>query len=138
MNSSYLDTMKLTMTPMAYAVLTLLVSALGAPVSIVDSSFLDHSATTADESKVPAALASASLDTTTAFADNSNTSTSIRSNQGYSSQASTALAKRNTNEIELCDDQWSGNCEQYTFTYGSCFSLEDGVVAKPTNGVSSW
>jgi hypothetical protein len=51
--------------------------------------------------------------------------------------ATPVLTRRDINEIELCDDQWSGNCMSYTFAYGSCFSLEDGIVAKQGNGVSS-
>jgi hypothetical protein len=42
-----------------------------------------------------------------------------------------------TSSLSLCDDHWNGNCHEYDFTYGECFSLSDGIVAKAGNGVSS-
>jgi hypothetical protein len=41
------------------------------------------------------------------------------------------------NAIVFCDDHFTGNCKGYIFVYGECGSLTDGIVAKPSNGISS-
>jgi hypothetical protein len=62
----------------------------------------------------------------------------------FTEASSTALSKRDTttsandvNAIVFCDDHFTGNCKGYLFIYGECGSLTDGIVAKPSNGVSS-
>jgi hypothetical protein len=112
--------MNFTTFTMAYAILTQLAcSALAAPFSTTDRSVVERASGTPNKLELHTSETAAGLNITTG------------------SHTLFPLIARDINELELCDDQWSGNCVQYTFTYGSCLSLQDGIVAKPGNGVSS-